>query len=78
MVVTLADLSMIFAELEKGWACFNSDGTVTAEAHMVITGGTGKYKDASGDFTGTFLGQSVGTSGFLAAETGKIEGHVDR
>ena len=79
MVVTLADLSMLFAELEEGWACFNlEDGTVNAEAHMIITGGTGKYKDATGDFTGTFLGQPVGTSGILSEETGEIEGHIDR
>lgn len=79
MVVTLADQSMLFAALEEGWACFNlEDGTATAEAHMIITGGTGKYKNASGDFTGTFLGGPVGTSGILSAETGEIEGHIDR
>jgi hypothetical protein len=78
MVITLDSLSMIFAKLETGWVCFNNDGTVSAEAHMSITGGAGKYEGATGYFTGNFLGQSVGTSGFLAAETGNIEGEIYR
>jgi len=77
-VVILDDLSMIFAKLQTGWVCFNADYTVSAEAHMIITGGTGKYMGASGYFEGHFLGQSVGTSGFLAAETGNIEGEIYR
>jgi len=78
MVVTLDSLSMIFAKLQAGWLCFNIDGTVSAEAHMIITGGTGKYEGASGYFTGNFVGQSVGTSGFLTAETGTIVGEIYR
>ena len=78
MVVTLDELSMIFAKLDEGWVCFNADYTVSAEAHMIITGGTGKYEGASGYFTGTFEGLSVGTSGFLAAETGTIVGEIYR
>jgi hypothetical protein len=78
MVVILEDLSMIFARLDAGWVCFNNDGTVSAEAHMIITGGAGKYEGASGYFEGHFLGQPVGTSGFLSAETGRIEGQIDR
>jgi hypothetical protein len=78
MVVTLDELSMIFAKLQTGWVCFNADGTISAEAHMIITGGQGKYEGASGYFEGHFLGQPVGTSGFLAAETGRIEGQIDR
>ncbi len=78
MVVTLDELSMIFAKLQTGWACFNADGTISAEAHMIITGGKGRYEGASGYFEGHFLGQPVGTSGFLAAETGRIEGRIDR
>lgn len=78
MVITLDSLSMIFAKLQAGWLCFNPDYTVSAEAHMTITGGTGKYEDASGHFTGTFEGQSIGTSGFLAAETGTIVGEIYR
>jgi len=78
MVITLDELSMIFARLQAGWVCFNGDGTVSAEAHMIITGGSGKYEGASGSFEGHFFGQPVGTSGFLAAETGRIEGRIDR
>lgn len=78
MVVTLDELSMIFARLQTGWVCFNANNTVSAEAHMIITGGTGKYEGASGYFTGNFVGQSVGTSGFLAAETGTIVGEINR
>jgi len=78
MVITLDSLSMIFAKLHAGWLCFNADSTVSAEAHMIITGGTGKYEGASGYFTGNFEGQSVGTSGFLSAETGTIVGEIHR
>jgi hypothetical protein len=78
MVITLDSLSMIFAKLQAGWVCFNPDYTVSAEAHMIITGGTGKYEGSSGYFTGNFEGQSVGTSGFLAAETGTIVGEIHR
>ena len=78
MVITLDSHSMIFAKLQAGWVCFNPDYTVSAEAHMIITGGTGKYEGASGHFMGTFEGQSVGTSGFLSAETGTIVGEIYR
>ncbi len=81
MVIILADMSMIFAEMESGWICFNADGTVTAEAHMIITGGTGKYKDASGNFTGVFEGFPFGTPdrpSALQAEIGTIVGHIER
>lgn len=78
MAVILDDLSMIFARLDAGWACFNNDGTVSAEAHMIVTGGAGKYEGASGYFEGNFSGRPVGTSGFLSAETGIIEGEIDR
>ena len=78
MVITMDSLSIIFAKLEAGWLCFNANGTVSAEAHMIITGGTGKYDGASGNFMGIFEGQSVGTSGFLAAETGTIVGEIYR
>jgi hypothetical protein len=58
MVITFADLSMIFAEIgpDGGWVCFQLDGTVTAVANMTITGGTGKYEDAGGEFIGEFKG----------------------
>jgi hypothetical protein len=81
MVITFEDLSMLFAELEGpdgGWVCVQPDGTVTAEAHMSIIGGTGKYQDASGWFIGKFNGQQVGMSGLLQAETGTIVGEIER
>jgi hypothetical protein len=81
MVITFPDLSMIFAMLDRpdgGWVCIQEDGTVTAIAYMTITGGIGKYKGASGDFIGEFIGQQVGTSGALQAETGTIEGWIER
>ncbi len=83
MVITFPDRSMIFAKLDPapaggGWICFTGVGTVTAEAHMVITGGTGKYEKAGGEFVGRFAGAQVGTSGALSAETGTIEGWIER
>ncbi len=83
MVITFPDQSMIFAKLDPapaggGWFCFTGVGTVTAESHMVITGGTGKYEGAGGEFVGRFQGVQVGTSGALAAETGTIEGWIER
>jgi len=79
MVITFEDLSMLFAALgpDGGWVCFQTDGTATAEAHMSIIGGTGKYQDASGWFIGKFNGQQVGISGLLQAETGTIEGEIE-
>jgi hypothetical protein len=87
MVVTFADQSMFFATLVEGYACvFNSAASAeplpSAVFEMEITGGTGRYMNATGDFTGTFDAIPIGPpnyppGGFLA-ETGTIEGWIDR
>ena len=82
MIVTFPDLSMIFAtmddEMPPGFHCFMDPFPQRAVAHMKIIGGTGKFEGASGKYTGTFTGQPVGESGSLWAETGTIEGWIDR
>ncbi len=83
MVITFPDQSMIFARLNPaagkgGWICFTGPDTVAAVANMTITGGTGRYEGAEGDFVGKFLGRQVGNSGALAAEIGTIEGSIER
>lgn len=80
MVITFADQSMLFAKPGPagGWVCFQLNGTVTAVANMTIIGGTGRYEGAAGEFVGEFLGRPVGDSGALAAETGTIEGWIER
>jgi hypothetical protein len=78
MVVTFEDLSMLFAKQDPdnpGWNCFTEEPAV---ANMVITGGTGKYKDAQGQYQGIFDGTTVGDSGALIAETGTIKGWIER
>ncbi len=83
MVITFPDQSMIFAKLNpaagKGaWICFTGPDTVAAVANMTITGGTGRFEGAEGNFVGKFVGRQVGASGALAAETGTIEGSIER
>lgn len=80
MVITFSDLSMLFAHLSSagGWVCFQEDGTVTAVANMEVIGGTGRFENAAGEFVGVFQGNTVGTSGALSAETGTIEGWIER
>ena len=54
MVIIFEDLSMLFAKMNpdlKGWLCFTG---APAVANMEITGGTGRYKDAGGQFQGIF------------------------
>ena len=78
MVTTFEDLSMLFAKMDpflRGWLCFTGEPAV---ANMVITGGTGKYKDAQGQYQGIFDGTTVGDSGALIAETGTIKGWIER
>jgi len=78
MVITFEDLSMIFAKMDpdlRGWSCFTGEPAV---ANMVITGGTGRYKDAQGQYQGIFEGFGIGDSGALVAETGTIKGWIER
>jgi len=77
MVITFEDLSMIFAKQDPdnpGWNCFTPEPAV---ANMVITGGTGKYEGAGGNYRGIFEGTTVGDSGALIAETGTIKGWIE-
>ena len=76
MVINFEDLSMIFARLVDGYACFQEDGSVAAYADMEIYDGRGKYEGAGGWIHGEFSGGIVGTSGALSAETGTIEGEI--
>ena len=78
MVITFEDRSMLFAELDSvggGWSCFTGKPAV---ANMKITGGTGKYKSAEGQFQGVFDTPFMGVTGALLAETGTINGWIDR
>ena len=78
MVTTFEDLSMLFAKMDpdlRGWTCFTGEPAV---ANMVITGGTGRYKDAQGQYQGIFEGTTIGDSGALIAETGTIKGWIER
>ena len=76
MVINFEDLSMLFAKLVDGYACFQLDGSVDAYADMEIYDGRGKYEGAGGWIHGEFNGAIVGTSGALSAETGTIEGEI--
>jgi len=78
MVINFEDLSMIFARLVNGYACFQVDGSVAAYADMEIYDGRGKYEGAGGWIHGEFNGGNVGTSGALSAETGTIIGEIER
>lgn len=79
-VATFADQSMIFATLDPdlgGYVCL---GPIPAEFNMIITGGTGRFEGATGQFTGTFnaypIGPPVSSLGALLAETGTIVGEI--
>jgi hypothetical protein len=87
MVVTFADQSMFFAILVEGYACiFNSfafaEPLPSAVFEMEVTGGTGRYMNATGNFVGKFDGIPVGPPvyppGAFLAETGTIKGWIER
>jgi len=78
MVITFEDQSMLFAKMDtafSSWSCFTGKPAV---ANMVITGGTGKYESAEGNFQGVFNTPFSGESGALLAETGTIKGWIGR
>ena len=77
MVVTFEDQSMLFAILKpgKGYICIGQEPAVFV---LDIVGGTGEYEGATGTLTSTFMGQQVGTSGILWAQTGTIVGEIVR
>lgn len=78
MVITFEDRSMLFAKKSDdfpSWSCFTGKPAV---ANMKITGGTGKYKSAEGQFQGVFDTPFMGESGALLAETGTIKGWIGR
>ena len=78
MVITFEDRSMLFAgksDESPSWSCFTGKPAV---ANMKITGGTGRYESAEGQFQGVFDTPYMGESGALLAETGTIKGWVNR
>jgi len=79
-VFTFDNQEMLFATLDPGMVSYSCLGPLPAVMHMDITGGTGKFQGASGHFDGTFIAVPVGppTSGAFYAETGTIEGWIER
>lgn len=78
MVIIFEDQSMLFARMDSAfssWSCFTGKPAV---ANMVITGGTGKYESAEGNFQGIFNTPFSGESSALLAETGTIKGWIGR
>jgi len=79
-VATFADQSMIFATLDPDLGGYVCQGPIPAVFNMIITGGTGRFEGATGNFTGTFnafpVGPPVSSPGALLAETGTIVGET--
>lgn len=80
VVFTFADQSMLFATKNPdpnkiSFHCITPPPQLDM-THMIIIGGTGRYEDASGELTGTYYVQPI--TGALGAETGTIEGWIDR
>lgn len=75
MVVTFEDQSMLFAILKpgKGYICVGQEPAVFV---LDVVGGTGEYEGVTGTLTYTFMGQQVGITGILWANTGTIVGEI--
>ncbi|MFC0774058.1 hypothetical protein [Terrimonas alba] len=53
-----------------------ADGTFLAIFNHTITGGTGRFQNASGSFTGRHIGHPVNPEGFTSIEGGTINYYV--
>ena len=79
-VATFSDLSMLFfaidkAEGAKNALCIDFQGPGTGVFDYVITGGTGRFENATG--SATVLLTSWGISPALSAESGTIVGTIE-
>lgn len=60
VVYTFADQSQLFGFSQSGWLCANpSTGAYYGEAYGVYGGGTGRFKDASGEWSTKFDGATL-------------------
>ena len=81
MVARFSDLSLLFAiHAPDSYLCSTEEGTTTFNINMVVSGGTGRFEGATGNFTGTGFGYPLNpdpnTNGPLSAETAEIIGTI--
>ncbi len=74
---TLVDMSMITATLADGYVCMDKiSGTTHAEFDLVVTGGTGRFKGASGDLL--VVVDTIPVGNHMSVETGTIMGSIEK
>lgn len=80
IVATFNDLSLLYAGLNtsgNNFLCVDpATGRAEGRLEMKFTGGTGRFRGASGSGIITFRGQSVIAGSNLVAETGELIGRV--
>ena len=75
-VITFANGDQLWGSVTQGSACLSVlTGYFTGEAQGVYTGGTGRFKDASGSFVVPFWGKNL-TIAELGVGYGAIQGEV--
>ncbi|MBW2269309.1 MAG: nuclear transport factor 2 family protein [Deltaproteobacteria bacterium] len=52
-------LDQVYLTTVSGLGCIYPDGSVTSESRAVVSGGTGRFENASGDFTTKVIPQTV-------------------
>jgi hypothetical protein len=77
-VQTFADQSQQVANATGGWSCVNfSNGQYYGEFGGDYVGGTGRFEDATGDFTTKFSGVFLDTDVGFETITGTVEGTLN-
>ena len=81
-VALFPDQSMLFFEADEGEGaanalCVMSSGNNQGALDYFIVGGTGRYKNASGEVTVTYKSYGVGENSVLSAENGEIKGVIE-
>jgi hypothetical protein len=78
VVSTFPDQSQLFGIAESGWICATGEGQYYGEVSGVYVGGTGRFREATGDYVSKFNGQFLEPNLSFRSIEGDVEGTVGR
>jgi hypothetical protein len=75
-VVTVADQSQLFGISQNGWICASNTGVYYGEVSGFYAGGTGRFKNATGEFVSKFGGAYLEPNVSFRSIQGTVDGTV--
>jgi hypothetical protein len=75
-VVTVADQSQLFGISQNGWICASNAGVYFGAVSGSYVGGTGRFKDATGEYVSEFNGAYLEPNVSFRSIRGTVDGTV--